>query len=63
MAFYSAEMGEFLLNYEAVQQAADPDDILLQFMQTTYDAAALTGSWDENLQCDLSAMKERNIPK
>ena len=47
-AFYSAEMGEYLLNYDVVQQAADPDEILSQFMQTTYDAAALTGSWDEN---------------
>ena len=56
-AFLSTEMGEFLLNYDVVQQSASPETTLLQFMQSTYNAAALTGSWDENLQCDLSAMK------
>jgi hypothetical protein len=56
-AFYSAEMGEFLLTYEAVQRSAKPEETLLKFMQSTYDAAAKTGNWDKNLQCDLSALK------
>jgi hypothetical protein len=58
-AFYSTEMGEFLLTYESVQRAANPEAVLLEFMQSTYDAAATTGNWDKTLQCDLSALKNR----
>lgn len=56
-AFYSGEMGEFLLTYEVVSRSADPEKTLLQFLQSTYDAAAITGNWDKDLQCDLSALK------
>jgi hypothetical protein len=52
-------MGEFLLTYESVQRAANPEAVLLEFMQSTYDAAATTGNWDKTLQCDLSALKNR----
>jgi hypothetical protein len=45
-AFYSREMGEFILPYDAVRQAAAPDQALLAFAQTTYDAAAELGRWD-----------------
>ncbi|MDQ2851039.1 MAG: DUF5996 family protein [Actinomycetota bacterium] len=45
-AFYSKENGQFLLPYEAVRTAADPDAALLEFLQTTYDAAADHGDWD-----------------
>ncbi len=45
-AYYSAEMGEFLLSYEAVRCASDPDGELLTFLETTYEAAAETGKWD-----------------
>jgi hypothetical protein len=45
-AHYSAELGEFLLPYEAVRTAPDPEAALLDFLQTTYDAAAETGDWD-----------------
>jgi len=45
-AFYSADMGEFILPYEAVRQADDPDDALLQFLQSTYEAAADLAGWD-----------------
>ncbi len=45
-AYYSPEMGEFLLPYEAVRRARDPDQELLTFLQTTYEAAAETGKWD-----------------
>jgi hypothetical protein len=40
-----------------VQQSANPEKTLLQFMQSTYDAAARTGNWDSSLQCDLSDLK------
>ncbi|HEY9695383.1 MAG TPA: DUF5996 family protein [Oculatellaceae cyanobacterium] len=44
-AFYSDKMQEFILPYEAVRQASDPDALLLTFFQSTYDAAANLGSW------------------
>ncbi|MEO7170102.1 MAG: DUF5996 family protein [Sphingomonas sp.] len=53
-AVYSAEMGEFLLPYEAVRTAADPDSALLAFCQSTYDAAADLAAWDRDaLECPL----------
>ena len=45
-ACYSAELGEFLLPYEAVRTAADPDAEVLQFLRSTYEAAAELGAWD-----------------
>ena len=45
-AFYDAQMGEFLLPYEAVRTADDPDAALLAFLQTTYAAAADLAGWD-----------------
>ncbi|MBD1393256.1 DUF5996 family protein [Mucilaginibacter glaciei] len=61
-AFYSNEMGEFFLTYEVVQASANPSDTLMQFLQSTYDAAALTGNWDKQLQCDLQGLKN-NVGK
>jgi len=53
-AFYSNEMGEFLLPYDAVSTAADPDAALLAFCQSTYDAAADLAHWDRDaLECPL----------
>jgi hypothetical protein len=45
-AFYSADLREFILPYDAVRLAESPDDTLLAFLQTTYDAAATLGKWD-----------------
>jgi hypothetical protein len=45
-AAYKTGLGEFLLPYEAVRQAASPDKVLLEFLQSTYDAAADLGRWD-----------------
>jgi hypothetical protein len=45
-AYYSAELGEFLLPYDVVRQADAPDELLLDFLQSTYEAAANLGSWD-----------------
>jgi hypothetical protein len=45
-AFYSSEMQEFIFPYEAVRQADDADTDLLQFLQSTYEAAANLGHWD-----------------
>jgi hypothetical protein len=45
-AFYSVENGQFLLPYEAVRSAADPDRTLSEFLHTSYRAAADPGGWD-----------------
>ncbi|HVE95518.1 MAG TPA: DUF5996 family protein [Pseudonocardiaceae bacterium] len=45
-AFYSDDAGQFLLPYELVRTASDPDRTLLKFLQTTYEAAAERGGWD-----------------
>jgi len=45
-AFYSSELGEFILPYDAVRQADSPDRVLLEFLQSTYEAAANLGRWD-----------------
>ena len=51
-AYFDANLGEFLLPYEAVRNAADPDQTLLGFLQSTYDAAARLGDWNrEALEC------------
>jgi hypothetical protein len=56
-AFYSDEMDEYFLMYDVVQQSPNPEDTLKQFLQSTYEAAAKTGNWDRNLECDLSWLK------
>jgi hypothetical protein len=48
-AFFSDSLGEFLLPYEAVRTAADPDATLMAFLQSTYEAAAESGHWDRAL--------------
>ena len=45
-AFYSEQLHEFLLPYRILREAASPDQMLLDFLQTTYDAAANLGDWD-----------------
>ena len=45
-AFYDKALGQFILPYDAVSQAADPDALLLGFLQETYDGAAKLAHWD-----------------
>lgn len=45
-AFYSRDMREFVLPYETVRTGAAPDEMLLEFLQSTYDAAADLAHWD-----------------
>jgi hypothetical protein len=49
-AFYNAEMGEFLLPYDVVRTADSPDEILLTFLQSTYEAAATCGKWNRDME-------------
>jgi hypothetical protein len=45
-AAFNVQLKEFVLPYEAVRQAAAPDQTLLEFARSTYDAAATLGDWD-----------------
>ncbi|MEI9922632.1 MAG: DUF5996 family protein [Bradyrhizobium sp.] len=51
-AFFSEALGEFILPYDAVRTAAEPDQALLDFLQSTYEAAANAAKWDRDaLEC------------
>jgi hypothetical protein len=45
-AFYSKEMSEFLLPYDDLRKENAPDDALMEFMQSTYEAGARLANWD-----------------
>lgn len=52
-ASFNADLGEFVLPYEAVRTAQNPEQTLLAFLQSTYDAAADLGRWDRAaLECE-----------
>ena len=46
LARFDETLGEFVLPYEAVRTAADPESALTSFLQSTYDAAANLAGWD-----------------
>jgi hypothetical protein len=51
-AFFSENLGEFILPYDAVRTAARPDQVLLEFLQSTYEAAADAAKWERDvLEC------------
>jgi hypothetical protein len=53
-ARYEASFGEFMLPYETMRSVRDPDALLLDFLSTTYAAAADAGHWDRrSLECPL----------
>ena len=45
-AFYDKGLGQFILPYDAVRRSSDPDALLLDFFQETYEAAAERAGWD-----------------
>jgi hypothetical protein len=45
-AFYDQNLGMFILPYEDLRRARDPERLLLSFLQETYEAAADLGHWD-----------------
>ena len=50
--YFDTTLGEFILPYNSVSTAPDPDALLLDFLSTTYTAAAETGGWDRAaLEC------------
>jgi hypothetical protein len=53
-AYFDAALGEFILPYDVVRAAGDPDGLVMAFLQATYMAAASHGEWDrDGLECDL----------
>ncbi|MDD5577732.1 MAG: DUF5996 family protein [Methylobacter sp.] len=58
-AAYNSELGEFILPYDDVRQSASPDGALLNFLQSSYEAAADFGGWDRSaLERNESADKQ-----
>ncbi|NNC52614.1 MAG: hypothetical protein HKO08_06200 [Erythrobacter sp.] len=47
-AYWHGELGEFVLPYAAVRQADDPEQALLQFCQSTYEAVAENAGWERD---------------
>jgi hypothetical protein len=47
-AFYHSGISEFLLPYDAVRSAKSPDEVLLSFLQSTYEAEATCAKWDRS---------------
>ena len=47
-AFYSEQMHEFFLPYDAMRQAERPKQALMDFLQSTYEAGANLGKWDRS---------------
>jgi hypothetical protein len=47
-ARFDAQLGEFLLSYDAVRFSADPDTALMVFLQSTYEAAANLANWERS---------------
>jgi hypothetical protein len=56
-AYYHEELGEYLLLYNEVRKTSNPNEILLRFLQTTYEAAAENGHWDRE-----ALEKSKKIP-
>lgn len=56
-AYWSADMGEFILPYAAVRSAPDPDAMLWDFLQSTYVAGADLAKWDR-AQLEIETLPE-----
>jgi hypothetical protein len=56
-AKYNSKIGECILMYDDVRNASSPEDALMDFLQSTYDAAANLGKWDR------SALERGVVPK
>lgn len=62
-AFWHEGLSEFVLPYDAVRSAADPDEALMAFLVSTYEAAADLGGWDrELLECAHGAPRQVRTP-
>jgi uncharacterized protein DUF5996 len=59
-AYYHRELGEFILPYEAVRKAADPERALTAFIQSTYERAATLGNWDRAALERSASLEQRS---
>jgi hypothetical protein len=60
-AFWNRNLSQYNLPYEAVRTAADPEQALMEFLTSTYEAAASLGKWDRGaLECPLG---EPGLPR
>ena len=58
-ASFDVTLGEFILPYDTVREAEDPDALLLDFLVTTYHAAADAGGWHRAaLECPIGALAQ-----
>ena len=58
IAGFNKDLGEFVLPYEAMRTSPDPDGTLLNFLQSTYEAAANCAKWDrKSLEVDSASGK------
>ena len=60
-AFYHTQLGEFILMYEEVRKACSPSTTLLEFCESTYEAAANLGNWDREGLERHSPSPERSL--
>jgi hypothetical protein len=61
-AFFSKELGEFILPYDMVRAAHEPETALMDFFQSTYVAAANLSKWDrESLECNFGQLGRPRI--
>jgi hypothetical protein len=58
-AYYDTTLGEFVLPYEAVRLAADPEKTLMSFLESTYVAAAAAAAWNRSeLECAMGVPRQ-----
>ena len=62
-ASFNDALGEFLLAYDEVRLASSPDDALLEFLQSTYVAAADLGGWDRSALERTDPLPLSKIPR
>jgi hypothetical protein len=60
-AYYHADLGEFILPYAKVREAGLPDAMLLEFLQSSYEAAADLGGWDRPALERAEAALQRQV--
>jgi len=63
-ACFDPDLREFLLPYEAVRTSRDPEEVLMAFLESTYEAAAQAGGWDRaGLECETGHPRvPRRVP-
>ena len=59
-ARFDKKLGEFVLPYEAIRSALQPREALLEFLESTFGAAARLATWDQRLTC---AIGQKGLPR